>query len=187
MDPRVEASLDDVTAEVRAADHLAPEYRDSLCMRAINAAACSNGVVDKLQKISEVVAMGELGHIRTEVRLESRMAGVLTKHLGNMKEDIRDIVSGAILEHIGQCPMRGIDKSQIVMKTESKEVELSDASGILAGFGARAKAAMFVAKVVESSPTIAGIAVLFLIWKILAVILACLGSDGVKDLVAKLF
>jgi len=186
MDPRIQALADSVRLELKETVDITDEHRDLLEFRLNDALASSNGTPEKLQKISEVVAVGALSSIRNELRQESKISNALTKALDSVKEDIRGIVRSAMAEHIDNCPMRGVDKSSIVLKSDlaASRTSAEDDGGNTEIFGVKAKAAAYLAKVLDSSPTITGLATLFLIWKIVT---ALFGSEGAKDLVAKIF
>lgn len=188
MDPRIQALADSVRLELKETVDITDEHRDLLEFRLNDALASSNGTPEKMQKISEVVAVGALSSIRNELRQESKISNALTKALDSVKEDIRGIVRSAMTEHIDNCPMRGIEKDSLVLKSDlagmkNPEKEEDD-GGNTEIFGVKAKAAAYLAKVLDSSPTITGLATLFLIWKIVT---ALFGSEGAKDLVAKIF
>jgi len=187
MDPRIQALADSVRLELKETVDITDEHRDLLEFRLNDALASSNGTPEKMQKISEVVAVGALSSIRNELRQESKISNALTKALDSVKEDIRGIVRSAMTEHIDNCPMRGIEKDSLVLKSDlaaSRTSAEDDDGGNTEIFGVKAKAAAYLAKVLDSSPTITGLATLFLIWKIVT---ALFGSEGAKDLVAKIF
>jgi hypothetical protein len=191
MDPKIQAQYQAVTEELKESS-LAPEHQELLSLRLQDAIACANGSPDKVPLIAAVVALGAIGSARNEIRMDGRITAAVSKGLGGLVEDIRGIITKALDDHIEKCPMRGMDVQELNRRLTTAEsravaadkVEASEEGGDVLGL--KGKAVAYWGKILSQSPQLTGIAILFLVYKILALVLEAVGGEGVKNLVAKI-
>jgi hypothetical protein len=164
MDPKIQSQVDAVKLELSKADHLTPEHRDLLDLRLNEALECSNGTPEKLNKIATVVAIGAIGSTRQEIRLDSRMSAAVTKGMEGFRDDVSAIITTALKEHTANCPY-------VKQMGEADDGEI---------FGIKAKTFRFFGRVLEQSPQLTGIAMLFVIYKIVELIVGKAAPEALE-------
>lgn len=174
MDPRIQAQAESVKSELHSADHITPEHRDILELQLADALACANGALDKLPLIASVVATGAMNSMRQELRLDARMSSAVKKGLEGLQHDIKASFDSALSTHMANCSARQ-GRSGSRARRNPRDMKLSE------------RALDYWFKMLDTSPIISGLAILFAIYKVILLIVTTLGSDNLRSVIVKVF